>query len=142
MAKQLCRFVPVVTLCLLLSCQKATQEPLSSANDGGSKGRAEGDLTVEEVKKYLDGKTLELPSADPVAKEGKPGRTCTIKKESITALRVGNGFSVNNERWQHEITFIYDTGDGLYSVIAQVEHRLVGDQQAFFGFKVVRIAKQ
>jgi hypothetical protein len=47
-----------------------------------------------------------------------------------------------NEPWRHEITFIYDTGDGSYSVIAEVEYRLVDNQQAFFGFKVNRIAKQ
>ena len=101
--------------------------------------RQESELTVEEVKNYLDGKTLDVSGA----KEKAGAATYTIRKEGITALKIGNGASVNNEPWVHEVTFLYDSGMGeVYAVIADVEHRMVDSRQAFFGFTVKRVVRQ
>jgi hypothetical protein len=48
-------------------------------------------------------------------------------KESIRALSVG---------------FLYDTATDSYAVEGSVEHKLVEDQPAFFGFTVKRVVKQ
>jgi hypothetical protein len=95
--------------------------------------RSDSDLTADEVKDYLDGKTLDLQ---------RGGAPITIHKSGITALKVGDGSSINNGPWEHEVTFLYSTGDATYAVSGHVEHRAVEGKQAFFGFKVDRVAKQ
>jgi hypothetical protein len=95
--------------------------------------RSDSDLTADEVKDYLDGKTLDLEGG---------GAPLTVHKAGITALKVGNGFSANDGPWEHEVTFLYNSGDATYAVIGHVEHRAVEGKQAFFAFKVDRVAKQ
>jgi hypothetical protein len=154
MKGRLVRSVPLVLLLLLPACQRVANEPGSGPSSAPVK-RQDGDLIADEVKDYLDGKTLELPEdAQPGgAEKGKDGRrdgqggvqkghSLTIRKANIKALSIGNGSSVNNEPWVHEITFLYNSGTESYAVVGQVEHRLVEGRQAFFGFKVNRVAKQ
>ena len=105
-----------------------------TAPAGVPAARPDSDLTADEVKDYLDGKPLEL--------EGQGG-PITMHKAGITALRVNSdGFSINNGPWVNEVTFLYSTGDASYALNGHVEHRAVEGKQAFFGFKVDRVAKQ
>jgi hypothetical protein len=120
----------VVGLVLPAACRPP--EP-PSAPAGVPAARPDSDLTADEVKDYLDGKTLDLQG------QGAP---ITMHKTGITALKVGNGFSANNGPWEHEVTFLYSTDDATYAVIGNLEHRAVEGKQAFFGFKVERVAKQ
>jgi len=94
-----------------------------------------GDLTADEVKDYLDGKALDLK---------EQGGSITMRKAGITALAVGNGHSINNAPWEHEITFLYSTGRCILRGHRPCEAtcRAVQGKQAFFGFTVERVAKQ
>jgi len=143
MRNKLSRIVPVALLALLPACQRpANDDKPAPPAPAPAQHRSEGNLTAEEVKDYLHGKTLQL-SAEAANGNGKEkAGIVTIKKEGITALKVGNGASVNNGPWSHEVTFLYGTEEGSYAVIAEVEHRLVEDKRAFFGFRVTRIVKQ
>jgi hypothetical protein len=95
------------------------------------------------VKSYLDGKTLEAAD-DAEGGAGKPKgvRSLTIKKEGITALKIGHGYRADNDPWHHEVTFLYADGKDSYAVVVDVEHQLVGDRQGFFGLKAKRVVKQ
>ena len=134
---------PFVLLLLLLpSCQRppdtgATPPP------AGTTPRNEGDVTAEEVKNYLDGKTLEVPDdAAGGASKPKGAHALTIKKEGITALKLGRGYSGNNEPWHRDVTFLYADGQDSYAVVVEIEHQAIGDKQAFFGFQAKRVVKQ
>jgi hypothetical protein len=134
MHRRLNRLAALGLLLLLASCQRLTA-PLGVATSASptASHRSEGDLTADEVRDYLDGKTLEV---------GDGAAPITMHKAAIKAIAFGGGYSGNGEPWHSEITFIYDSGMGSYAVIADIEHRAVEDHQAFFGFKVKRIAKQ
>jgi hypothetical protein len=125
----------VVLLPLLPSCQRPPETVEAHAPADPTR-RGEGDVTADEIKNYLDGKTLEPPGNPP------GGHALTIKKEGITALKVGNGYSANNEPWHREVTFLYTDGQDSYAVVVDVEHQAVGDKQAFFGLQVKRLVKQ
>jgi hypothetical protein len=133
---------PFVLLLLLLpSCQRPPDA--GGTPPAGSTRRGEGDVTPEEVKNYLDGKTLEVPD-DAAGRAAKPkgAHALTIKKEGITALQLGRGFSANSEPWHREVTFLYADGKDSYAVVVEIEHQAIGDKQAFFGFRVKRLVKQ
>jgi hypothetical protein len=134
MHRRLKRFAALGLLLLLASCQRLTA-PMGATTFGSPNAshRGEGDLTAEEVRDYLDGKALEV---------GDGAAPITMHKAGIKAMAFGGGYSGNGEPWHSEITFIYDSGTASYAVIADIEHRAVEDHQAFFGFKVKRIAKQ
>jgi hypothetical protein len=119
-----------VGLVVLAGC-RPPEPPRPSA--GVPAERSDSDLAADEVKDYLEGKMLDLEGG---------GAPITIHKAGITALTVGNGSSVNDRPWEHEVTFLYNSGDATYAVIGHVEHRAVEGKQAFFAFKVDRVAKQ
>jgi hypothetical protein len=130
------KLAPILCLALTASCgptpQTLPKEPQ----------RLNGDPTAAEVKNYLDGKSLLIPGEGALPGDIKDSRTIVIKKESIRALSIGDGASINRGPWNHDITFLYDTGKESYAVECSVEHKLVEDQRAFFGFTVKRVVKQ
>ena len=140
MSRRLAGSAALLFLPLLISCQRGTPGGTPTTPDTPPAIREEFDLTAEEVKNYLDGKPLELP--EEKAEKGKPNRTVTMSKEGVTAVQISNASRANNDPWEHEVTFIYDTGMGSYAVIARVQHRVVEQKQAFFGFKLNRVEKQ
>jgi hypothetical protein len=97
--------------------------------------------TDDEVRDYLDGKTLPLP-AEP-GNDGKQGPPITIRKANIIALEVAqSGAHVSGEPWSTPATFIYDDQGTKYAVEVRVSHRKVAGKRAFFGLDVTRVAKQ
>jgi hypothetical protein len=97
--------------------------------------------TDEEVREYLDGKSLPLQPEQ--GNGGKQGPSLTIRRANITALEVNkSGARAGGEPWSTSATFIYDDRGTKYAVEVRVNHRKVAGQRAFFGFDVVRVAKQ
>jgi hypothetical protein len=123
---------------------KQAQEPESATSDSKATTRPDGDLTEAEVKEYLDGKSIDLSGIAEAAKDGaaKTPQLLVLKKSNIRAVRIHGGISVSSGPWTHDITLLYDNGPESYAVELSVEHRMVANQQAFFGFKVNRVVKQ
>jgi hypothetical protein len=97
--------------------------------------------TDDEVREYLDGKTLPL-QAEP-GNEGKQGRSITIRKANIVALEVNkSGARGAGEPWSTSATFIYDDQGTKYAIEVRVSHRKVAGKRAFFGLDVTQVAKQ
>ena len=101
--------------------------------------RSDSSPSKEEVLGYLDGKTLDLSEAEP---QDKGAAKTIMKKAGIKSLHIGNSSRINNDPWWTDIQFIYDTGASRYVVIGRIEHQLIADQRAFFGFTKSRVAKQ
>jgi hypothetical protein len=71
------------------------------------------------------------------------GPSISIRRENIKALEVSEGgVQASGEPWSTRVTFLYDDQGNRYAVEANVLHRKVKDQRAFFGFDVTRVAKQ
>jgi len=123
---------------------KQAQEPEPATSDSKATTRQDNELTEAEVKDYLDGKSIDLSSIAEAAKDGaaKTPQSLVLKKSNIRAVRILTGISVDRGTWDHEITLLYDNGPESYAVELSVEHRMVANQQAFFGFKVKRVVKQ
>jgi hypothetical protein len=118
-----------------LSC--GTGQPTTPKSESNSDGWP----TDDEVRDYLDGKTLSLP-AEP-RDGGKQGPPITIHKANIVALEVSNsGVQVAGEPWSTPVTFIYDDLGKKYAIEVRVSHRKVAGKRAFFGLDVTRAAKQ
>jgi hypothetical protein len=137
------RLAPLLCLCLSASCAKVAPDPQHADADSKSVARPQdGNVTSDEIKNYLDGKSLLIPGEGALPGDIKDSRTIVIKKENIRALSIGDGASVNRGPWNHDITLLYDNGKESYAVECSVEHKLVEDKQAFFGFTVKRVVKQ
>jgi hypothetical protein len=128
------RLAPLLCLFLFASCAKV-------APDASSK-RQDDTPTADDVKNYLDGKSLLIPGEGALPGDIKDSRTIVMKKESIRALSVGDGSRTGRSPWNYDITFLYDNGKDSYAVEGSVENKLVQDRQAFFGFTVKRVVKQ
>jgi hypothetical protein len=99
---------------------------------------SEGTPTKDEVLDYLDGKEILLAGGHPPL----DGPKYTIRKADIEALKVGSGASVNNGPWSTEIDLLLNTGQGRFAILARVEHKLIENKRAFFGYKIERVARQ
>ena len=53
-----------------------------------------------------------------------------------------SGAKAAGEPWATSATFLYDDQGTRYAVEVRVSHRKVAGKRAFFGFDVVRVAKQ
>src|SRR5262249_30383185 len=135
--------VVLALVLLIASCRPTTNTSALSGGNALPKA-SEGTPTRDEILGYLDGKNLDLastPAADR-PRRNPSATTLLLKREGITALSIGRGASIDDGPWQTEMTFLYDTGDERYAVVGKVEHRLVENQRAFFGFTVDRVARQ
>jgi hypothetical protein len=133
--------VVVFPLALLAaSCGPGKGHDTAPGGNTASQG-SEAWPSEDEVRTYLDGKSLPLkveggaPAAD--------GPSVTIRGGNIKALEVTQGgVQGNGGPWSTRVTFLYDDQGTKYAVEANVQHRKVKDQRAFFGFDVTRVAKQ
>jgi hypothetical protein len=97
--------------------------------------------TDDEVREYLDGKSLPLPPEG--GKDGKQRPSITIRRANIVALEVEKwGVQAGGQPWSTTATFIYDDQGTKYAVEVSVSHRKVAGKRAFFGLEVTRVAKQ
>jgi hypothetical protein len=132
---------------LATGCPKASEEakPAQEAESAGGKAkmRQDSELTEEEIKDYLDGKSIAL-SEGAAAQPGtaKTPQPLVLNKSNIRAVRITDGFSVSGGPWHHDITLIYDNGPESYAIELSIEHRMVSNQLAFFGYTVKRVVKQ
>ena len=124
--------LPLALVILLSACSTAKTLP------------AEALLTREEVLNYLDGKELPLavPGPGEPKLEGEPP-TVVLKRDQITVLDPEPGVrAVDTAPWTSKVTFLYAHDGERYAVEATVDHKLVENQRAFFGFRPRRVAKQ
>jgi hypothetical protein len=97
--------------------------------------------TDDEVREYLDGKSLPLTSEQ--GQDGKQGPPITIRRANIVALEVNKtGVRSGGDPWSTSATFLYDDLGTKYAIEVRVSHRKIGDKRAFFGLEVARVAKQ
>jgi hypothetical protein len=97
--------------------------------------------TREEVLAYLDGKSV--PLSVPNQLSGADDKGHVLKREQIEALEVKtSGGNINGGAWSTEVNFLLNTGTGRYAVSGTVEHRLIENTRAFFGFRVREVSKQ
>ena len=133
--------VGVFLLALLATSCGPGNSPSAKAPGVDTAQGSEAWPTEEEVRAYLDGKSLPLkveggaPAAD--------GLSVTVRRDRITALEVTqSGVQSGGEPWSTRVTFLYEDQGTKYAVEANVQHRRVAGQRAFFGFDVTRVAKQ
>jgi hypothetical protein len=135
-----------------LACEQRTTVPTPGPGPGrampgpgggpapADAGPSQSRPSKEEVIEYLDGKELDLAKGRDA---GKGEAKHVIRKDQIEALQVADSAtSVNNGPWSVQIDFILNTGMGRYAVTGRVEHKLVDQKRAFFGFLVEQVARQ
>jgi hypothetical protein len=135
-------WAPVARLGVHLSALSCGPGQTSSQPAADTAGKNEDAWpTDDEVRAYLDGKSLPL-QPEP-GNDGKQGPSITVRRANITALEVNHaGVKVAGEPWSTSATFLYDYQGTKYAVEIRLNHRKVAGQRAFFGFDVVRVAKQ
>jgi hypothetical protein len=122
-----------------LSCGPG-QPPSQPAADTADKN-SDAWPTDDEVREYLDGKSLPLPPEG--GKDGKQGPSITIRRANIVALEVNkSGVQAGGQPWSTTATFLYDDQGTKYAVEVSVSHRRVAGKRAFFGLEVTRVVKQ
>jgi len=125
-----------------VGCDRTTAPGLavvpSRTVGGPPAGPSQAYPSKEEVLDYLDGKTISR--TQPPSKDEPQ---FILRQAQIEALEVSqSGTSVNDGPWTTAVTFIAKTDEGRYAVKLTLEHRLVENNRAFFGFHVAEIAKQ
>jgi hypothetical protein len=123
-----------------MGCQPATATFSAVAPSPKAKGPSQAYPTNEEVLDYLDGKTISLDTPDAPAK-GKA--QLVLRRNQIEALDVSDsGTQLTGGPWVTGVTFLLKTDQGSYAVKMTVQHQLVDDKRAFFGFRVTEMSKQ
>ena len=126
-------------LVMLFACAFGCTRVGSTAGTGSDEA-ADSYPSKAEVLDYLNGKPMPLALSGP---EAKAENMVTLQKGEIHALEVQKaGTSVDNGPWVTSITFLIDTATGKYAVRAEVKHRRVENQRAFFGLEFKEVAKQ
>jgi hypothetical protein len=123
-----------------LGCQPTTATFTAVAPSPKAKGPSQAYPTKEEVLDYLDGKTISLDAPEAPAKEKAQ---LVVKRNQIEALEVSDsGSKLGDGPWVTGVTFLLKTDQGSYAVKMTVQHQLVDDKRAFFGFRVTEMSKQ
>jgi hypothetical protein len=116
--------------------------PGPAAEQRNTPGKTRDDYpTKEEVLDYLDGKAIVL--SDPQTGSERTAKSCTLQRSQIEALEVArNKETPLGQASISGVTFILNSDQGRYAVHGLVSYRLVQEQCAFVGFKVVEVRKQ